>query len=153
MVATGRVGFCIDEPCGRPIAGVLRVLRAPGHQNIADVWDLNLPGVSDEVLMIELGKLGYAAMVTTDSSILRAALRRDAWQHSGLTLFVLDGRWGNLSLFDRARRLIWWWPDLVAKAGEGPQGAAWRVAPERSPANMVRILPKLGPEPEGDTPA
>jgi hypothetical protein len=127
------------------MAGVLRALRAPSHAFVSDVWDLGLCGVADDVLMIELGKLEFAAMVTADSRILSAALRRDAWQHSRLTLFVLDGKWGNLSLFDRGRRLIWWWPDLVAKAADGPQGSAWRIAPDYSPSNMVRIYSEVGP--------
>lgn len=118
-------------------------MRAPGAPHITDVRDLGLGNVADDILLIELGKRGFAAMVTRDSSILSATLRREAWQHSALTLFVLDGRWGNLALFEMARRLIWWWPDLHAKTIEGPQGAAWRVLPDPGPANIRRILADL----------
>ena len=141
MATTGRIGFCIDEACGRRIAPILRELRAPAAPEIHDIRELNLGGASDEVLMAELARLRFAALVTLDSRILNAAIRRAAWQRSGLTLLVLDGKWGNLPLFDQAQRLIWWWPDLVAKVGDGPQGAAWRIAPDAKPSNIVRILP------------
>ena len=140
MASPGRVGFCLDEACGRPIAGMLRGLRAPGSPNIHDVRELALQGAGDDVLMMELGRRGFAALVTLDSSILNASLRRDAWRQSGLTLFVLSGKWGNLTLFEQARRLVWWWPQLIANASERPQGAAWRVAPDLSPKHMVRIF-------------
>jgi hypothetical protein len=126
MVAAGGVGFCFDEACGRQIAGVLRTLRAPGGPIIQDVREIGLGGVADEILMMELRHLGFVAMVTRDSRILNAAIRRDAWLRSGLSLFVLDGKWGALSLFEQGRRIIWWWPSLVTHAGEMP-GAAWQV--------------------------
>jgi hypothetical protein len=118
----------------------MRALRAPGAPQIHDVRELGLHGMADEVLMIELGKLGYAGFVTRDSRILNAAIRRDAWLHSGLTLFVLDGKWGSLLLFEQARRLIWCWPELIKRQTEGPQGAAWKVAPDPSPSSIVRIF-------------
>ena len=86
MAAAGRVGFCTDEACGRQIAGILRNLRAPGAPNIRDARELGLGGASDEALMAELGRRGFAALVTLDSRILSAAMRRAAWQQSGLTL-------------------------------------------------------------------
>lgn len=106
MAAPSRVGFCLDEACGRPLAGVLRALRAPGAPDIQDVRELGLHGTSDDILMIELGRRNFAALITRDSRILKAAMRRDAWQHSGLTLFILSGKWGNLDLFEQSRRLI-----------------------------------------------
>ena len=140
MATPGRVGFCLDEACGRPLAGVLRALRAPGTPNIQDVWELGLHGTADDILMIELGRRNFAALVPRDSRILNASVRRDAWQQSGLTLFVLTGKWANLDLFDQSRRLIWWWPLLTAQTDDGPQGAAWQVAPDLSEKNIVRIF-------------
>lgn len=141
MAAASRVGFCIDEACGRPIADILRTLRAPIGPDIHDVREIGLGGVADDILMIELGKREFIAFVTRDSRILNAAIRRDAWLHSGLTLFVLDGKWGSFSLFEQARRMIWWWPSWVARSAEAPQGAAWRVAPD--PPKITRIFGEL----------
>jgi hypothetical protein len=141
MAAAGRIGFCIDEACGRQIAAILRNLRAPGGPDIHDAREIGLGGVADDILMIELGKRGFTALVTRDSRILNASIRRDAWLQSGLTLFVLDGKWGSLTLFEQARRMIWWWPSWIAASAEGPQGAAWRVAPD--PPKIARIFSEL----------
>ena len=143
MAAPGRLGTCLDEACGRPMAAVLRTLRAPGSPDIHDVREIGLAGASDEVLMRELGQRGYAAMVTRDSSILNASLRRAAWRDSGLTLFVLTGKWGNLSLFDQARHLLWWWPTFASRVADGPHGSAWRIAPEMTASHIVRIFPDI----------
>ena len=134
--ADRRVGICLDENCGRQIAPVLRALRAVPHPDIHDAREIDLGGTSDQVLMITLGQRGYAALITRDSSILRAALHRDAWRQSGLSLFVLDKKWGNLSLFEQARRLIWWWPELVRRSGDGE---AWLVSAE-TPGHGIKPL-------------
>jgi hypothetical protein len=90
--------------------------------------------------MIQLGRRNFAALVTRDSRILNVSLRRDAWQQSCRTLFLLTGKRGNLDLFDQSRRLIWWWPLLMAQAADGPLGAAWQVAPDMSDKNIVHIF-------------
>jgi hypothetical protein len=112
-------------------------MNTPGIQ---DMREMGLSGCSDEVLMMELHKRNFTALVTKDSRILNAALRRAAWHSSGLTLFVLDGKWGNISLFEQARRLIWWWPALVEQALAGPAGGAWRIAPDMQPSGMRQLF-------------
>lgn len=150
MVLEGRVGVCLDEACGRQLAAIMRGLRAPGAPEIHDVREIGLDGVADDVLMIELGKRGFAGFVTRDSRILKAAIRRDAWRRSALTLFVLDGKWGSLLLFEQARRLIWLWPELMKRQADGPQGAAWRVAPDASASGIVRIFADHQAAADGD---
>ena len=140
MVETGRLGFCIDEACGRPLADILCRVRAPGAPRIHESRDLGLIGVSDEILMAELGQRGFAAFVTRDSRILNASLRRAAWRQSGLTIFVLERRWGNLNLFEQARRLIWCWPDLAEALSAGPAGAAWQVHHDVRTPKLVRLF-------------
>jgi hypothetical protein len=76
MAQARRVGICLDESCGRPLAGVLRDLRAPGSPHIEDIREIGLGEVADDVLLMELGKRGFAALVTLDSRMLSAALRR-----------------------------------------------------------------------------
>jgi hypothetical protein len=116
----------VDEAAGRSFAAALRRWRAPGAPGIHDVWELDLQGVSDEVLLSELAKRNFAALLTRDSSILAASVRRDVWRYSLLSVFMFDGKWGNLPLFELARRLVWYWPAIVQQANEGPQGG--RVA-------------------------
>ena len=146
MASASRVGFCLDEACGRRVAEVLRAFRAPGAPHIKDARELGLSGATDEILMRDLGKQGVAAMITLDSRILNASLRRAAWRDSGLTLFVLDGKWGNLPLFEQVRRLMWWWPFFASKVSDGPQGAAWRRLSISQPPPVLQFQVAAGPE-------
>jgi hypothetical protein len=127
MAEAGSLSLCIDECMGSKIARVLRELRAPGAPNIHGVGELELSGVSDQTLFAELHKRKFQAMVTKDSAILSASIRREAWEGTELVLFVLHGSWGNLPLFDQARRLLWWWPAIFQTATEAVGPAAWTV--------------------------
>jgi hypothetical protein len=144
MVQAGRLGICIDEAAGRGFAQVLRQWRAPGRPDIHDVWELKLNGTSDEVLLSELGKRNFAALVTRDSAMLSASIRRSVWRVSAISVFMCDGKWGNLPLFEIARGLIWYWPMIVQQLQEGPQGGAWRLSVEAQMGGMRRVLTDQG---------
>lgn len=148
MAEGGSVAFCLDESMGRPLADVLRRIRAPASPGIHDLRELGLSGVTDPFMMVELRRRAVEAVVTKDSAILAAAVRRDVWRDLGLSLFVLDGRWGNLRLFEQARRLIWWWPIIVEQAREGPQGGAWGVSAELRIGAIRRLFPEPVHAPE-----
>jgi hypothetical protein len=143
MVETRRVGICLDEATGRAITGILRKLRAPGLPDIHDVWDFGLQGTSDEVLLGELSKRGCAALLTRDSSMLSASVRRDVWRLSSVSVFMCDGKWGTLTLFEIGRRLIWYWPLIIQQVREGPQGGAWRIAADLHSEGVRRVLADL----------
>lgn len=140
MAETSGLIFCMDESMGRPLADVLRRLRAPGSPRIHDLREFGLSGVTDEVMMQAIKQQGVNVLVTCDSRILVATVRRDIWRAAGLSLFVLDGKWGNLRLFEQARRLMWWWPILAAQAGAGPQGSAWRVPSDLHESGMRQMF-------------
>ena len=92
------------------------------------------------MLLGELGNRGFLALVTRDSSMLSASVRRDVWRVSGVSVFMCEGKWGNLRLFDQARRLLWWWPEIIAQAAAGPQGGAWRVPAEMKPNGLQQVF-------------
>lgn len=144
MVAAGRVGICLDEATGRGFAEVLRILRAPGTPDVQDVWELGLQGATDEVLLSEQSKRSFAALLTRDTSMLSASVRRDMWRVSGMSVFMCDGRWGNLSLFEIGRRLVWYWPAIVRQVHEGPQGGAWRISVDLREDGVRRMFADRG---------
>jgi hypothetical protein len=137
----GGLNICFDESMGRRIAAILVEVRAPGHPGIHDMRSFDLAGQSDELLMGELARRRMHVLVTKDSRILAASIRRDAWRASGLTLFVLDGKWGNLSIFEQVRGVFFWWPRLIRQAREGPQGSAWNVPVKLTESSMRRVFP------------
>jgi len=144
MVEAGRVGICLDEATGRGFVEVLRILRSPGMPAVQDVWELGLQGATDEVLLSELSKRGLAALLTRDTSMLSASVRRDVWRVSGISVFMCDGRWGNLSLFEIGRRLVWYWPAIVRQVHAGPQGGARRISSELREDGMRRVFADPG---------
>lgn len=140
MVQASRLGICIDEAAGRGFAQVLRQWRAPGAPDIHDVWELKLDGTTDEVLLSELGKRNFAAVVTRDTSMLSASVRRSVWRASRISVFMCDGRWGNLRLFEIARGLLWYWPMIVQRVAQGPQGGAWRLSADFHTNGIRQVL-------------
>ncbi len=141
MAGEGRVAFCVDECLGHTLAETLRALRAPGAPHIYGMRELGFSAAKDEVWLGALPQRGVHTVVTRDSRILRASVRREVWRAAGLTLFILDAPWSDLRLFDQARGLIWWWPAIVRQAGAGPAGSAWRVPlPPTHVPEMVRLF-------------
>jgi hypothetical protein len=80
MVVAGGLAFCTGKSMGRPLAELLRRLRAPGAPRIHDLRELGLSGSADEVWMPTLARQGIHVVVTLDSRILRATIRRDVWR-------------------------------------------------------------------------
>lgn len=138
MAEPGSLTYCLDETVGHQLPAILRQLRAPGAPGIHGVRELGLGGVTDSILFAELHNRDIRVVVTRDSRILNASIRRDAWRASGVTLFVCDSKWGNLPLFQLASRHIAWWPRIVEQAQAGPQGAAWRAP--LAEGTMVRLF-------------
>lgn len=144
MAGQGGVVFCIDESFGRPMADILCRVRAPGSPGIRSLHDLGFSGAKDEVWLGALSDRGVQAVVTRDSRILKATIRRDVWRAAGLTLFVLEAKWSELRLFDQVRGLVWWWPNIFAQADGGPRGAAWRIpVPPAFSGKMTRLFAEL----------
>jgi hypothetical protein len=147
VAAPSRVGIALDEALGRKLAAILRGLNAPGAPEIQDVRDLGLSGASDEVVLRALSAKGFVALVTRDSSMLSASVRRDVWRSSGISVFMGDGKWGNLKLFEQARLLICWWPTIAAQADSGPQGGAWRMPADAKASGLQRVFAGSTEEP------
>lgn len=127
MAQASDLAFCLDESMGRSLADILRRLRAPAAPAIHDLRELGFSGAADAIWMSALTRQGIHAVVTCDSRILRATVRRDIWRAEGLSLFIMASKWSDVRLFDQARGLIWWWPAIVTQAEAGPQGGAWQV--------------------------
>ena len=144
MAQDGSLTYLLDESMGRPIANVLRLIRAPGAPHIHDARDAGFAGMKDEALMRRARAQAYDVIVWADSRVLNASIRRNAWRETGLKMFVLGARWADLKLFEQARHLIWWWPAIVAQAESSPAGSAWHVPVEFRPDAIVRMFPDLG---------
>jgi len=147
-----RFGAPRIDGTGVPTSVIAAAVRAEGGGEaamgaVAEWYGVPLEGVQNAMRFetewlskAALPEKGISAVVTMDSRILSASIRREVWRVAGLTLFVMDGKWGNLSLFEQGRRLIWWWPSIAAVAMTGPQGAAWSVLVALVPSGLYRIF-------------
>jgi hypothetical protein len=143
----GGLTFVLDQNFGRRTLSILRLAKMPPAGRITTLTELGFaPEAPDEEWMPELGARGPHVVVTRDGQILRASVRLDAWRDSGLTLMLLDGRWGQLPIPELARALVYWWPLMVEQAEAAKPGTAWTV-PHRVPppaAQSIRLVtPKV----------
>lgn len=73
--------------------------------------------------------------------ILQVSVQLEAWKRSGLTLLILDGRWGTLPNRELSRALLYWWPMMVAQAEASARGSAWTVpAIVPAPNREIRLV-------------
>jgi hypothetical protein len=108
----------------------LRASRAVAHERVTDLPTQGIaPGTLDADLLRQLGARGSFALVARDGRMLEPLMQRPAWRASGVTVFLLGKKWGNLKLAELSRRLLFLWPTLVDYAQQGGQGVAWRVSP------------------------
>lgn len=57
----------------------------------------------------------------------RRQIERDAIASAGLIVFVLDKGWASQPAFEKAARLIQWWPKIIAHAESMTPPAVFRV--------------------------
>jgi len=72
--------------------------------------------------------------------MLSASIRRNVWRASLISIFMCDGKWGNLPLFEIARGLLWYWPLIVRQINAGPQGGVVRLRAEPGTSGMQQVL-------------
>lgn len=136
--------YVLDENPGPRVLELLKLAKMPPLGRITSLAELGF--APDEEWMPALGARGRHVAITQDGEILRASVRLDAWRASGLTLLILDGRWGLLPIAEKMRALVYWWPYMVEQAEAAAAGSAWTV-PHRVPAPQkgIRLVtPRLG---------
>jgi hypothetical protein len=145
---TGSLTFVFDQNFGEKTVDLLRLGKMLPVGRITTLTQLGYAADAlDEEWMPQLGAKGPHAVVTRDGEILRASVRLDAWKASGLTLLLLDGRWGQLPFHDLTRALIYWWPLMVEQATAAKLGTAWTVphTVPASPKGIRLVTPQVGP--------
>lgn len=144
---TGGLTFVFDQNFGEKTVDLLRLGRMPPVGRITTLTELGYAAdAPDEEWMPQLGAKGPHAVITRDGEILRASVRLDAWKASGLTLLLLDGRWGQLPIHDLTRALVYWWPLMVQQATAAKPGTAWTVphAVPAPPKGIRLVTPQVG---------
>lgn len=130
MAALG-LTYALDQNLAHPLLALLRNARMEPLGRVTSLEELGFaPNAKDVDWLLELGRWGSHCVISRDGKILRLTVERQAWRASGVSLLVLDKRWGQLPLSELARRLLYWWPYMVQHAEAGQQGEAWTVPSE-----------------------
>lgn len=126
----------IDENLPPSLARGLNALVSPDGDEVVHVADY-AKGASDEDLFRLAIEDGVQIHITHDHHYRRPA-EREAIARLGLTVFVLAKGWSKLAYYEKAARLIEYWPAIVATTKLVAAGAIFRI-PHRRNGRLEQI--------------
>lgn len=116
----------LDENLSPALAKALACLAAADDHEVLHVNDLVPRGASDVDVFAAAAAAKVEVHITQDHH-QRRQIERDAIAASGLIVFVLDKGWATQPVFEKAARLIQWWPQIVEHAEAMKPPAVFRV--------------------------
>jgi hypothetical protein len=87
-----------------------------------------------------LGQEGDWIVISGDIRIWKNPHEKEAWRASGLTVFFLTSSWSKQRLWEKAWRLIRWWPRIIELATIVEAGAAYEVPLKYGAKGKLRQL-------------
>lgn len=116
----------IDENLSKALARALNCLAEADDHQVIHVLELVPKGTPDVDLFAAVAKAKVQVHITQDHHY-RRQIERDAIASAGLIVFVLDKGWASQPEFEKAARLIQWWPRIVEQAESMLPPAVFRV--------------------------
>lgn len=115
----------IDENLPPALARALNALVSVDGDEVVHVTDY-AKGAPDQELFQRAVDDGVRVHITHDHHHRRPA-ERESIARLGLTVFVLAKGWNSLAYFDKAARLIEYWPAIVTATKIVAAGAIFRI--------------------------
>lgn len=117
--------FFIDNNLPPKIAKALDEL-CKGEHSVEHLRS-RFPAMTSDVEWIEaLASEGDWVVITQDR-LRKGDQEKEAVRRSGLVVFVLDKQWAKLTFWEKAHRLVQWWPPIIDQSEKVFGGAAFRV--------------------------
>jgi hypothetical protein len=116
----------LDENLSPALARALNSLVEADDHQVIHVNELVPRGAPDIDLFAAVTKAGIHIHITQDHHH-RKQIERDAIARTGLVVFVLNKGWTTQPHFEKAARLIQWWPRIVEHAEAMSPPAVFRV--------------------------
>ena len=116
----------LDENLSPALARALNSLVEPDDHEVIHVNELVPRGTSDVDLFAAVAKANVKIHITQDHHH-RKQIERDAIAGAGLVVFVLNKGWASQPHFEKAARLIQWWPRIIEHAESMSPPAVFRV--------------------------
>lgn len=139
----------LDENLPPALARALNALVEPDGHEVMHATDLVTAGTADVDLFAAIARAGVAIHITQDHHH-RKPVERDAIAGAGLVVFVLAKGWADQQYYEKAARLVQWWPRIVEQAAAMRPPAVFRV-PWRfgggrfEQIRNVRMIARTGP--------
>ncbi|UOV02881.1 hypothetical protein [Pseudoxanthomonas mexicana] len=116
----------IDENLSPALARALHCLAEADDHEVIHVTQIAPRGTPDVDLFALVAASKVQVHITQDHHH-RRSIERDAIASAGLIVFVLDKGWATQPEFEKAARLIQWWPRIVEHAESMSPPAVFRV--------------------------
>jgi hypothetical protein len=116
----------LDENLPPALARALSCLVETDGHSVLHVTALVPRGTLDVDLFHETTRAGIQIHITQDHHH-RRPIERDAIARLGLVVFVLAKGWTSQPYYEKAARLIQWWPRIVEQAHSMKPPAMFRV--------------------------
>ncbi len=121
--------YLFDHNLAPSLAHGLHGFSAGGHRftdlviALRDKFPADTP---DPIWISQLGKEGNWAVVTQDL-FRKNSIEKQALKKSGLIVFALSRQWPDFKYWDKAKKLVEWWPHIEAYATHMRGGVMVRV--------------------------
>lgn len=129
----------IDENLPPALARAIDPIARVHDHEVVHVRDIAGTGTKDLILFELAVQQGVRVHVTQDHHHRRPA-EREAIARLGLTVFVLAKGWGTLNHYERAARLLEWWPKMMRLAELTSPGAMFKVPHKRAASGTLSQL-------------
>jgi len=116
----------LDENLPPALARALNCLAEDDGHSVIHVTTVIPRGTPDVQLLLEASKLGVHVHITQDHHHRRRE-ERDTIATLRMAVFVLAKGWKDQLYFDKAARLIQWWPRILQQAEETTPPAIFLV--------------------------
>lgn len=135
----------IDENLSPTIARVL-VQVVEGHEFL-HVSEWPGAGTPDELLFEHLARDG-AVLFTCDRNQRRTPRIKEALLASAITTFFADEAWSHSGRFEQVRRMLNWWPEMLAATERNWPGSWFQVPFNVRSTRLTRLPNSPGRRPE-----
>ena len=116
----------LDENLPPALAHALNCLVADDGHSVIHVMAVVPRGTPDVELLLETSSLGIHVHITQDHHH-RRPVERDTISTLSMAIFVLAKGWQDQLYFEKAARLIQWWPRIIEQAEQAKPPAIFLV--------------------------
>jgi hypothetical protein len=111
-----------DSNLSPALAKALHELSIGDQNEVYHLRDRFAEDTEDHVWIAALGDEGNWSIVSQDR-FAKGSLEKEALRQSGITTFVLASGWSKLTHWEKAWRLVRWWPRIMDMAAIVESGA------------------------------